>query len=1353
MYVIFIIAWILSPLALIPVVIKKSVENSKLKRFIDDLCRCGRISVTEYANRKAEKSEEPSSKPKETVSAPVFTDNCEFSKVHGGNYVNAELRQINAASEKGSPKTDTAAKPSKPEVKPEANKYTYDLPVYSISENESAADKKEPSAFAAAASVKPAAVRTECEKSAVCNNKESTAPPTEKRAAAMSVLLMIGIIFVILAGLVFSTAVWATLGDLGRTCSIGIVSALFFGISAFAGKKLKLERTAFAFYTLGTFFSAITLLTAGFFGLTGTYFSVSGKGGCLLYAAALLIICLLSAKGRSIFDIPAAAFISALSGAFSAVLILVQLSTDTGVFALLASVFTAAANALVYVRGKKISVRWEKPLHIAAALLNAAALTGGISAAFGNSPAFYAAAVIFVLRSTAAAIMAFKGHCVYKTRLAAVSSLAAGTFFALLILFKSAASPEIFALSAAVFGILFALGMFTFDLPFPEGWSTPVKTSAFILNAVGVMSAFYALMRSFGEWNGVCYAIAGIYILSSFSAGIMAVRGHSRYSKAPSAFASMFTGLAFSVMLAAELSASASSAALYLTVMLLVFVNAVYTVRSGLPEHWRIAAGVTSAILGLISVFSTLTALSVNFDGWDAACYTAAILYILQSIAVTIAAYCGHDEYSKGGWAVISQLTGTFFSVIIIAQLAENGACFMLYLTAFAVAYLNFVHTFGFKHPEKWSTALKVFSYILGFFGLVFTVCQMCGHSEWTYRFYITSAVYIAYSAAITAMAFLKHGEYSKTRWAVISQLTGIVLSLCVIGKLAYPSELFVLIFAAFASLYSAAAYLSFMKLPEKWVSSVNTIDIILGIAAAGTAAVLAAVKFGSWDIYCFLIALLYIGYTALRGIRNENSMLKAAESFLGSVAAYNLCCAAADHNIAVPEFFLVCILLAITLIHHFAKPLRTLFSDIYLPTAMTFSAIVCASEHNALGIAGFALLGTAMLIKSAERDGRLSAVFKALLPVPVTGMVFTFVYCNVSNLFADMAAFGAAALAIAAAAIMFIRKKEDAAFYSFAFTAAAMLFIGTATELTAVLAVLLGISILLTVLFCRCGNNLPSLLTMAGTAAVTYRLTDIASLRAEFNVSLLFAVIFAMLSLAASRLLYSRKLLTREEGRLRLDTCCAGMLLALPMIRSANDKVTVFAILVILSVFAANLVRKEHKGSFNRAALTAASGLFTLALIFRPFLIVSDSFVSRKITLCIICAFGFAFSKIWAEYPVLSENFSSAVYGVCFVSLIIDALSHQNLLNTLIVLGTSAAILLYSFISKKKRWFAVSSVSLTGLTVYMFRDFFAMIDWWVYLLIVGFILIAVSSANEYFVRKGKELKEKAGRFFEDWKW
>lgn len=1335
---IFIFAWIISPFILIPMTVKRSKENSKMKGFIDSLLRSGRISTSEYVRLEAE-TEKQSAPQSSTASEPVFADSREFSKVRGGNSVRAA--ESNAETGKG----------------------LYDLPVYAYQKTPSAAEpapkKSENKADSEVRHVVPPIAKPvekaayEIPKQAPEKNKTEAVFAGKKKAAAMSVLMMIGIIFVILAGLVFSTAVWATLGVAGRTLAVGMVSALFFGVSAFIGKKVKLERTSFAFYILGTFFSAITLITAGFFGLTGSWFSVTGEGRYLLYAAALLIITLFTAKGRSIFDMSASAYISAFSGTLSAVLILVQLSENIGIFALLAAIITAVINIFMNVLDLKISDKWEKPLRTSASLLNAAALVGGIGAAFGGTIAFYAAAAVFVLRSIVAAVMGFMGRRVYKTSLAAVTSLASGAFFALLIMSKLSGSTQIFALSAAIFAVIFAFGMLAFNIKIPEGWEVPIKMSAFILNAVGIISSLYALMRNFGEWDGVCFAVAAVYILSSFTAGIMAVCGHERYSEAPSAFASMFTGLAFSVLLVAELSASGEIAALCFTIMLIVLVNVLYTLPSKLPEGWEIAAGISAAVLGLISFFGTLLALVDNFGEWDASCVTLAALYILQSVIITAAAYLGHGEYSKGGWAVLSQLAGIFFTVLSIAQLAESEISFMLYLTAFAAAYLNFAYTFKLKKPAGWEVPLKIFSYLLGVFGVIFTAAQMLGNSEWTYHFYVTIAIYIAYSAAVTAMAFFGHKEYSKTPWAVISQITGIAFSLSLIYKSVPSAELFVLFFAAFAVLYSAAAYLAFMKTPENWVKAINVTDIIFNIAAAVSAAIMLLSDFGYWDVYCFLTALLYIGYAAVRGVLRQNAFLKAAESVLSSIAAYNLYLVMYDENFAAAEFWLVCIMFALAVAHHFAKPLRTLFSDIFLTAGLAVSAVFCAVEYNLFGVLGFVLLGIVMLIKSAEVDKKRSSVFKALLPLPVTGAVLTFVYGSLSEQFGNMAAANAVVLALTAAAIMFLRKKSDITFYSFGFAASLFIFMGTASEFAAVQIILLMTSVLLTVLFCRRGNNLPSLLSMAGTAAVVYRLEDMASLHADFNVSLLFAAVFAAVCLVASRVFYGKKVLDRGEGRLHLDTCCLEMLLALPMIHSADERVTAFAVLTILAAFAANLARKEHSGDANRAALTIACGLFSTALIFRPFLIVSDELVSRKITLGIIALFGFAFSKIWANRPNLAENFSSAVYGIAFVCLIIDALSHQNLVNTLIVLIVSALILLYSFISKKKRWFAVSSVSLLGLTLYTFRDFFAMIDWWVYLLIVGLILIAVSAANEYFVRKGREFREKAGRFFEDWKW
>ena len=219
---ILILAWILSPLALIPLTVKRSKENNKLRSFVDELCRNGRISAAEYINLRAEKAEKESSLQSRETSVPVFADSHEFSKVHGGDSVKA-LENNNTASNKNVSEAAVKAKPAEPSVKNDAYKNLYDLPVYSYKKvspdtAQPAPQKSESKSDNAAkptvpAAVKPAeqvnTVKNVTEKSPYVNTKivlaKSQKETGKNKAAAMSVLMMIGIIFVILAGLVFST--------------------------------------------------------------------------------------------------------------------------------------------------------------------------------------------------------------------------------------------------------------------------------------------------------------------------------------------------------------------------------------------------------------------------------------------------------------------------------------------------------------------------------------------------------------------------------------------------------------------------------------------------------------------------------------------------------------------------------------------------------------------------------------------------------------------------------------------------------------------------------------------------------------------------------------------------------------------------------------------------------------------------------------------------------------------------------------------------------------------------------------------------------------------------------------------
>ena len=42
---------------------------------------------------------------------------------------------------------------------------------------------------------------------------------------------------------------------------------------------------------------------------------------------------------------------------------------------------------------------------------------------------------------------------------------------------------------------------------------------------------------------------------------------------------------------------------------------------------------------------------------------------------------------------------------------------------------------------------------------------------------------------------------------------------------------------------------------------------------------------------------------------------------------------------------------------------------------------------------------------------------------------------------------------------------------------------------------------------------------------------------------------------------------------------------------------------------------------------------------------------------------------------------------------------------------------------------------------------------WWVYLLVIGLLLLVIGAVNEMLKQRGDSLKDKAGRLWEEWRW
>ncbi|WP_270180155.1 hypothetical protein [Alkalihalobacillus sp. CinArs1] len=111
----------------------------------------------------------------------------------------------------------------------------------------------------------------------------------EIRDRNLTWILIIGVVFLLLGGLVLATSTWEALTSTLKTGLIAAVSLLFFGISWLSGHKLKIEKTAFAFLVLGSLFLPIVILSAGYFQLFGAWLSISGEGKYFLGLLGTLI--------------------------------------------------------------------------------------------------------------------------------------------------------------------------------------------------------------------------------------------------------------------------------------------------------------------------------------------------------------------------------------------------------------------------------------------------------------------------------------------------------------------------------------------------------------------------------------------------------------------------------------------------------------------------------------------------------------------------------------------------------------------------------------------------------------------------------------------------------------------------------------------------------------------------------------------------------------------------------------------------------------------------------------------------------------------------------------------------------
>ncbi|MBQ4059037.1 MAG: hypothetical protein IJD40_08920 [Lachnospiraceae bacterium] len=173
-----------------------------------------------------------------------------------------------------------------------------------------------------------------------------------------------------------------------------------------------------------------------------------------------------------------------------------------------------------------------------------------------------------------------------------------------------------------------------------------------------------------------------------------------------------------------------------------------------------------------------------------------------------------------------------------------------------------------------------------------------------------------------------------------------------------------------------------------------------------------------------------------------------------------------------------------------------------------------------------------------------------------------------------------------------------------------------------------------------------------------------------------------------------------------------------------------VFFLLIALDIFMVGVLfkNKEVKQVFNTIALPA----FIVAMMLQPFVEIPDAYAVEWN--CFLIAIGIVlFRSIWYDKK---ETFSIIYFVLTCVLLgvvLLSDLVSGGIGNVLILGLTGIAMLIIASIKNNKKYVVASSVTLILLVLYLTREFWLSIAWWVYLFVAGVVLVILA------IKKAKE--------------
>lgn len=181
----------------------------------------------------------------------------------------------------------------------------------------------------------------------------------------------------------------------------------------------------------------------------------------------------------------------------------------------------------------------------------------------------------------------------------------------------------------------------------------------------------------------------------------------------------------------------------------------------------------------------------------------------------------------------------------------------------------------------------------------------------------------------------------------------------------------------------------------------------------------------------------------------------------------------------------------------------------------------------------------------------------------------------------------------------------------------------------------------------------------------------------------------------------------------------------------------------MMLVLYILSMYSRFEREILNKLVFTCSSVAFSITMICQPFFNISKAWNTEWILFWSWAAVIFNCLVVYKQYKEKAKYlfvFVAAVVSILWQGL--EAMNTGRALDAIILSVCMAALLVYSFYQKKSSWFLLSFVTLVVQGIYASRKFWLSIAWWVYILVVGVIFIAIAAKNEY-NRRNNKVKEK----------